>query len=41
MSRQRLEDAGIRAQLVTTTEGPRLMVLREDETTARRLLASS
>lgn len=41
MSRQRLQTAGIRAQLVTTTEGPRLMVLREDEPTARRLLAAS
>ena len=41
LSRQRLESAGIRAQLVTTTEGPRLMVLREHETSARKLLASS
>ena len=41
VSRQRLESAGIRAQLVTTTEGPRLMVLREHEASARRLLASS
>jgi hypothetical protein len=40
VGRQRLEAAGIRAQLVTTTDGPRLMVLEEDETTARRLLAS-
>jgi len=40
LSRQRLESAGIRAQLVTTTEGPRLLVLREQETSARRLLAS-
>ena len=40
VDRQRLEAAGIRAQLVTTTDGPRLMVLEEDETTARRLLAS-
>jgi hypothetical protein len=41
LSRQRLAAAGIRAQLVTTTEGPRLMVLSEDETSARRLLATS
>ncbi len=41
VSRQRLASAGIRAQLVTTTEGPRLMVLREQESAARRLLASS
>ena len=41
VSRQRLAGAGIRAQLVTTTEGPRLMVLREQESAARRLLASS
>jgi hypothetical protein len=40
VDRQRLEEAGIRAQLVTTTDGPRLMVLEEDEATARRLLAS-
>ena len=41
LSRQRLAAAGIKAQLVTTTEGPRLMVLSEDETSARRLLATS
>jgi hypothetical protein len=41
MSRQRLEDAGIRATLVTTVDGPRVMVFREDETVARKLLASS
>lgn len=40
VDRQRLESAGIRARLVTTTDGPRLMVLEEDETSARRLLAS-
>jgi hypothetical protein len=39
-SRQRLAAAGIKAQLVTTTEGPRLMVLSEDETNARRVLAT-
>lgn len=37
--RQRLEAAGIRASLVTTTDGPRLMVFRADEVVARRLLA--
>ena len=41
LDRQRLEAAGIRAQLVTTSDGPRLMVLEEDESRARRLLASS
>jgi hypothetical protein len=40
LSRQRLVAAGIKAQLVTTTEGPRLMVLPEDEQPARQLLAS-
>jgi hypothetical protein len=40
LDRQRLEAAGIRAQLVTTNDGPRLMVLEEDESRARRLLAS-
>lgn len=41
LSRRRLETAGIKAQLVTTTEGPRLMVLDEDEARARRVLATS
>jgi hypothetical protein len=41
VDRQRLEAAGIRARLVTTTEGPRLMVLEEDEAAARTVLASS
>ena len=40
VSRQRLEAAGIKASLVSTTEGPRLMVFAEDEQAARRLLAS-
>lgn len=40
VDRQRLEAAGIRARLVTTNDGPRLMVLEEDESRARRLLAS-
>ena len=40
VSRQRLAAAGIKASLVTTTEGPRLMVFPDDETRARRLLAS-
>ena len=41
VDRRRLEAAGIRARLVTTTEGPRLMVLEEDEAAARTVLASS
>lgn len=40
VSRQRLVDAGIKAQLVSTTEGARLMVLREHEAEARRLLSA-
>ena len=40
MARQLLESSGIRASLVTTVDGPRLMVFQEDEPTARRLLAS-
>ena len=39
LSRQRLVDAGIRASLVTTTDGARLMVQQDDEAAARRLLA--
>jgi hypothetical protein len=41
ISCRRLEEAGIRATLVTTSDGPRLMVFREDEVVARHLLASS
>ena len=37
--RQRLVAAGVKAQLVTTADGPRLMVFRDDEPAARRLLA--
>jgi hypothetical protein len=40
VSRQRLLAAGIKAQLVTTSDGPRLMVFEGDEVSARRLLAS-
>lgn len=40
VSRQRLLAAGIKAQLVTTSDGPRLMVFESDEVSARRLLAS-
>jgi hypothetical protein len=40
VDRQRLQDAGIRASLVTTADGPRVMVLEPDEAAARRLLAS-
>jgi hypothetical protein len=38
MLRRRLEDAGLRATLVTTSEGPRVMVFPEDERVARALL---
>jgi hypothetical protein len=38
--RQRLVAGGVKAQLVTTADGPRLMVFRDDEPQARRLLAS-
>ena len=41
MMRQRLTDAGLCATLATTTEGPRLMVFRQDEREARRTLAGS
>jgi hypothetical protein len=41
VARLQLEAAGIRASLVTTTEGPRLMVFQEDEAAARTLLARS
>ncbi len=41
ISCRRLEEAGIRATLVRTVDGPRVMVFREDEPVARRLLASS
>lgn len=37
---QRLEEAQIKATLVTTADGPRVMVFREDEALARRLLAT-
>ena len=40
MSCRRLEQAGIRASLVTTADGPRVMVFREQEALARRLLAA-
>ncbi|HSE56367.1 MAG TPA: hypothetical protein VLB03_11585 [Nocardioidaceae bacterium] len=39
LARRRLEDAGLRATLAHTTEGPRLMVFAEDEARARALLA--
>ena len=40
VSRQRLQAAGIKASLVSTAEGPRLMVFPEDEPAARRVLAA-
>ena len=39
VARQRLLDAGIRASLVTTSDGPRLMVLEPDQTRALQFLA--
>lgn len=36
--RRRLEDAGIRANLATTLDGPRVMVWPQDEQRARELL---
>ncbi len=39
MLRRRLLDAGLRASLVSTSDGPRVMVFPEDEKTARALLA--
>lgn len=40
MARQALEDAGLRATLARTTDGPRIMVFQRDEVAARRLLAA-
>lgn len=40
LSCRRLEEAGIRATLVTTSDGPRVMVFREHEAVARHLLAA-
>ncbi|NHC13403.1 hypothetical protein G9H71_06365 [Motilibacter sp. E257] len=37
--RRTLDDAGLRATLATTTDGPRLMVFASDERQARRVLA--
>jgi hypothetical protein len=37
--RRRLEDAGIRATVAQTTEGPRVMVFSRDATIARGLLS--
>ena len=39
VARRTLEEAGIKATLVNTTDGPRLMVFRDDEAAARRILA--
>mgnify|MGYP000105317092 CR=1 FL=1 len=38
MLRRRLEDAGIRANLATTLDGPRVMVWPKDEQRAREVL---
>ena len=40
MSCKRVEEAGIRVTLVTTADGPRVMVFRENESLARQLLAA-
>lgn len=40
MLRRRLEDAGIRANLATTLDGPRVMVWPNDEQRARAVLTS-
>jgi hypothetical protein len=40
MSVRRLEEAGIRVTLITTADGPRVMVFRENESVARRVLAA-
>lgn len=39
VSRQRLGAAGIKASLVSTAQGPRLMVFADDEARARGVLA--
>lgn len=38
--RRRLEERGVRANLASTLDGPRLMVWPADETRARKLLTS-
>lgn len=38
MLRRQLEDAGIRANLANTLDGPRIMVFPKDERTARNIL---
>lgn len=39
LGRQRLQAAGIKAALVTTSDGPRLMVFESDEARARQVLS--
>jgi hypothetical protein len=39
ITRRRLEDAGVRATLAMTQDGPRVMVFPADEDKARRVLA--
>jgi hypothetical protein len=41
MLRRRLEEAGIRANLASTLDGPRVMVWPTDESRARNVLTSS
>ena len=38
MLRRRLEDAGVKATLAQTVDGPRVMVWPADESTARKIL---
>ncbi len=40
LARLKLADAGLRVNLARTVDGPRVMVFREDEAQARRLLAA-
>ncbi|RZS87095.1 hypothetical protein EV189_2517 [Motilibacter rhizosphaerae] len=41
VQRRTLEDAGLRATVAPTTDGPRVMVFATDERTARRILAGA
>ncbi len=41
VARRRLEDAGLRATLAPTTDGPRVLVFPEDASTARAVLAAA
>lgn len=39
LAKQRLQAAGIKASLVTTSDGPRLMVFESDQARARQVLS--